>query len=171
MNSLIDILGHDYIVINRMAEAIYGETGNAINQRLRSRIKRRHHFTVEDYKASRRELLAFSRQLDRIADKMEKLQAGDKKKIDWLKQMHHPILNHKNLIAEVATGFQSGYYSLYDGLRNKKALPKGVIPAMVKEYRQFAEQIRAALESAKEEKKTYTFSQGRGGASHRGEEE
>jgi len=167
MNSLIELLSHPYLITNRVAESVYQEEGAAIQQRLRSRIKGRHHFTVEDYQAIRKEAINVSRQLDRIADKLDKKeQAGDKQ--DWLLLMQHPWLNHKHILKQVGKKYGLSYYKIYDSLRDKVDRPQGFIGGLSKEYRRFASWIRQRLDEAKVEKKEYVFSVGRGGGSHRG---
>lgn len=171
MQSLIAILSHPYLITNRVAEAIYAEeeASNAIHQRLRARIKGRHHFTVEDYKAVRKVFRSFIQQLERLAKKLEKkFNTGEQQ--DWLRLMHHPWLNHKNLLTEVGQQFELDYYGVYDGLRYRKTLPKKFIPTLIEAYKEYTKWIKEQLEVAKIEKKEYRFSVGRGGGSHRGEE-
>jgi hypothetical protein len=165
MQSLIDILNHPALVLNRVAETVYDGQGPAVHQRLRSRAQQRHRFSVADYKALRKHLLAFSRRLDVIAERLEASQEVSRP--DWLKLMHHPWLNHKYLLTQLGAPHQLSYLQVYDGMRGRIPLPEALPLELAQQYRQLALWLREQLELAKEARKTYPFSQGRGGGSHR----
>ncbi|RMG66808.1 MAG: hypothetical protein D6722_14320 [Bacteroidetes bacterium] len=166
MQTLIDLLSHRYLVLNRVAESVFDVPAPACHQRLRSRVQRRHRFAVEDYKTIRKEVLAFSRRLDRMAGKLEAAQASDKP-ADWKALMHHPWLNLKEVLVDAGAPLGLGYAQAYDRLRLRAAPPEVLIRGVAATCRDFAAWLRAQLEAAQVERKTYVFSAGRGGASHR----
>jgi hypothetical protein len=166
MQSLIDLLSHPHLVLNRVAEQVYEGEGNATHQRLRSRVSGRHRFTSDEYQAIRKTALGVSRRLDSIATKIDDALASGQPK-DWLQLVAHPWLNHKSLLAEAGAPLGMDYLRSYDALRGQRPLPEAYLPSLANTYRDFAAWIRAQLDLAKVERKAYPFSQGRGGASHR----
>lgn len=166
MQSLTTLLNHPYIIRNRVAEAIYGGSSAAINQRLRARVLGRHRYTKDDYQALRKEGLAFAKKIDAIAQKITKTYTQNPKNTHWLQLIHHSWLNHKSIVLKVAGAYKLSYTRAYDGLRSRTSLPEGFLPQIAEEYRQLAEFVRNQLDIAKSEKKDYPFSKGKGGASH-----
>lgn len=166
MESLIELLSHPYLILNRVAEDVYGEKTAAMHQRLRSRVLGRHRFGVEEYKDLRRELLKFARQLERIAGKLDE-QAADPGKANRLTQIQHPWLNHRAILEDLGRPYDLRYTAVYDRLRSRTSLPEGMLANLAILYRTFAATVQHQLEAAHEARKAYPFSQGRGGASHR----
>ncbi|MDX1909413.1 MAG: hypothetical protein SF053_20405 [Bacteroidia bacterium] len=176
MNDLIEILSHPYLVLNAIARDTYeGETPDnpdteAFNQRLRSRVKGRHRFSAEEYKTLRRLLIAFSRKLDRYADKLEAQSAPDTPAADLTRLFQHPWLNHKEILEGLGARSGLNYYQLYDRLRSRVKADAQASRDLATELRRFAAWVRERLEQAHEARKTYVFSNGRGKASHKGPE-
>lgn len=172
MNSLIEILSHGYLVLNPIAEAIYppvaenAEGSEALHQRLRSRVKGRHRFAAEEYKALRKGLLSLSRKLDRDAAKLRAL-AAEGKASDLRQLIQHPWLNAKEVLGRLGSAQGLNYYQVYDRLRSRVKAPEGALEALAGELSRFAAWLRERLEAAQAESREYAFSQGRGGASHR----
>lgn len=163
MNSLIEVVAHPYLVINRIAETLYRDKGNAIHQRLRSRIKGRHRFTMEEYQTLRRLLTDMSGRFAYIASKLETAQqAPGTEAPDWHRLLRSRWINTSHLLEAVGADYGLSYLQVYDRLRNRATLPEGFVPALIAEYRRFAAWIDAQLELAKAERKDYAFSQGRG---------
>lgn len=166
MQSLIDLLAHPYWILNHVAETIYEGEGAAFHQRLRSRLKGRHRFTVEDYKALRKHMLVVSRRLDGLAERIRQADPATAPSENWVKRLQHPWINQKPVFEAVGKAHGLSYLQVYDALRNRTRLPEGFLPEVAEEYHGFASWIRDQLDLAREEKKAYRFSQGRGGASH-----
>jgi hypothetical protein len=172
MNSLIEILSHPYLVLNPIAEDLYppvpenAEGSEALHQRLRSRVKGRHRFAVEEYKALRKGLLSLSRKLDRDAEKL-RAQAAEGKGGDLRRLIQHPWLNAKELLGRLGAAQGLNYYQVYDRLRSRVKAPEGSLEALAGELSAFAAWLRERLEAAQAESRDYPFSQGRGGGSHR----
>lgn len=165
MQALIDFLTHPYVVLNHVAESVYDDTGTACHQRLRSRVKGRHRFTIDDYKNLRREILTFSRRLDRQANLLEAAltQEGTP---DWKALVTHPWLNLKTILTEAGQPFGYTYSQAYDRLRIRTQPPAEFIQGIATLYREFAAWTRTQLDAAKTQRKEYAFSLGRGGGSH-----
>ena len=163
MNSLIEVVAHPYLVLNRIAETLYRDKGNAIHQRLRSRVKGRHRFTMEEYQTLRRILVDMSTRFAAIASKLEAAQQSPALEApDWRRLLRSRWINTSHLLEVVGAGYGLSYLQVYDRLRNRATLPEGFLPGLIAEYRRFAAWIDAQLEQAKAERKDYAFSQGRG---------
>ncbi len=165
MKSLIKLLSHPYLVLNHMATTIYEDAGSPVHQRLRSRVTERHRFSVEDYQAIKKSALATSRRLDRIAEKIRSAQQ-ESHSPNWLRLCEHPWINQKALVEAVGQHYDLSYLRAYDALRSRAPLPEGFLHDLAKQFELLAAFMRDCLEDAKEEKKIYPFSHGRGGASH-----
>ncbi|MDX2286979.1 MAG: hypothetical protein NW241_22635 [Bacteroidia bacterium] len=168
MEHLIQLLSHPYLVLNHVAETVYEAEGAAVHQRLRSRVKGRHRFLTEEYKAIRKQALGFSRKLDRMAEKLLEAQA-DGARPDATRLMQHAWLNHKEVLEAVGAKAGLSYYQTYDRLRNRLQPAPETLQALAGELTAFAQWVRERLDAAQEESKAYAFSQGRGGASHQRE--
>jgi hypothetical protein len=166
MQSFLDFLSHPYLLLNRLAENIYGGQGPAIHQRLRSRLKERHRFNKEDYRLLRKEMLAYASQLEKLARRLEQDRKDGDKADKLLARMEHPYLKLKLLLVKVGASHDLSYQKVYDGLRGRRKLPEGFFPAVIAEIEAYAQTIRAQADRVKEEKKAYPFSQGPGQASH-----
>ena len=163
MNSLIEVVTHPYLVLNRIAETLYRDKGNAIHQRLRSRVKGRHRFTMEEYQTLRRVLADMSGRFAYIASKLETAQqAPGMEAPDWRRLLQSRWINTSHLLEAVGARYGLNYLQVYDRLRTRPPLPEGFVPALIAEYRRFAAWIDTQLEQAKAERKDYGFSQGRG---------
>lgn len=167
MKSLIAVLKHPCLVVNRVAEGVYGEKGAKYNERLRSRIKERHYFTFHEYQQLRKVLMAFSMRLDQIAEGMTEALSTSTSKPDWKKLMRNRWIKSMVILRKVGKPYGLTELQVYDRLRGRGILPDTFLPNLIQEYREFASWIREKLAEAKIEKKTYEFSQGTGGAGHR----
>ncbi|MEZ4851058.1 MAG: hypothetical protein R3B93_21070 [Bacteroidia bacterium] len=171
MKSLIDILRHPYLLLNRVAERIYPDAKSpvAAHQRLRSRRNKIHFFELSDYEKLRDEFSAFADELDQIAQNLEALNPSTPGALQEV--MHittHPWVKKKLVLTKVAEKCELTYYTVYDGLRGKnQSLPKKFVPTLAREYTGFAGWLRKRLERAEKEKEKYRFGLGKGGAGHR----
>jgi len=171
MQSLTDLLLHPYLVLNHVAEAVYGEENIAVKTRLRSRVNGRHRFTREEYKAIRSKGLSFARRLDGLADRIGAWAVESPPSSRGLQLIHHPWLKKKNILRAAAATVDLTYLQVYDGLRGKRQLPRDFYLALAGEYQDFATFVRQQLEIATEEKKNYPFRAGMGGKAHLPKEE
>ncbi len=167
MKSLIALLSHPYLVVNRIAETVYGEKRAAIQERLRSRIRERHYFTFSEYQQLRKAFMAFSVRLDQLADRMEAARKGADPRPDWHQLMRNRWLKPMVILRKLGKPHGLTQLQTYDRLRGRGKLPDTFTHELIREYRDFATWIRACLAQVKVEKQTYEFSQGTGGAGHR----
>lgn len=161
LKSLTDLLTHPYLVRNRLAETLYGESSNAVYTRLMSRAKGRHRFREEEAHGLIKIFERLAGRLERLADK---LQGAEVKPADAKKLLVFPELNLKPVID--ATLGQGRYLSFYERLRDGRTLPEGWLEAVAAELLRLAAQIRENADLARGEARQYPFSYGKGRISH-----
>ncbi len=161
MKGLNNILNHKYIIVSKVAYDIYNEKSQKVYERLRSRVKERHRYTEDEYKA----LIKYFK---RFAKKLETTNPRDfydkKYKIFDLEGFtkHLPkALNFKTILSKLGD-----YLTYYDMLRNKRQMDTKILTKIKNELKKAANFIYKNLEKAKDEAKTYNFSYGRGQHSH-----
>jgi hypothetical protein len=166
LHSLTYLLNHPYLVRNRLAESLYGETGVGPFTRLQSRANGRHRFQEQEVKDLIKILTRLANLLERRAEKLEKLDlatAGPRAVRDILDLK---AFNAKPLI-EKAVG-KGNYFAFYDRARLRGELSDDWRRAAAEELRNFANEIRDKCAMARQEARRYPFSVGRGGGSHLG---
>lgn len=164
LTTLINLLNHPYVVRNRLAEALYGETGAAAFTRLMSRARGRHRFREEEVRGLIKLFRRLAGKLERRAEKLQGLDLTQLTPRRIIRLLELPELNLKPLV-ETALG-KGNYYAFYDRARNRAQLPEEWRGAVAEELQRFATEIREQCDVAKQEARGYPFSVGKGGGSH-----
>lgn len=161
LKSLTDLLTHPYLVRNRLAETLYGESSAAAHTRLMSRAKGRHRFREEEASGL---IKIFEDLAGRLEGLAGKLQGAEIEPDDTKMLLVFPELSLKLLI-DAALG-EGHYLSFYERLRDGRTLPEGWLEAVAAELRRFAAQMRENADLARREARQYPFSYGKGRISH-----
>jgi hypothetical protein len=166
MKSLIEVLDHPFLIQNRIAEDLYEDTGAIYFERLRSRIKGRHRFTLAEYKDLRKLLSAFAGKIHRLPPRLDRAWANQHDGPWVYRLMDHPWVNRKSILLEVGKRENLTYYQVYDQIRGRTVFKQNIYDRLVEVYEEYAPWLDEKLEEMKEERKTYLFSHGRGGRGH-----
>lgn len=154
LSSLIELLQHPSIIMNSVAEDIYGSKGKPDIQRLRSRSIGRHRFTLDEYtilvRLVSKKYIPF---LQKIAGQPEKLST----------QKYPHWLNLKYLLTLAATASGQSYFLLYDRLRGRVKIKTEEYEQIALAFSTVANEFERLLKQAKVESKEYVFGTGRGG--------
>ena len=151
---MIEILKHPSIIMNSVAEDIYGSKAYTDVQRLRSRKIGRHRFTLDEYtilvRLTGKKYIPY---LHKIAGQPEKLSI----------QKYPHWLNLKYVLGQTAITSGQSYYLLYDRLRGRTKIKTEEYEQIALTLKAIAHELESLLKQAKEESKEYVWGTGRGG--------
>jgi len=169
MESLNRILNSPYLVLNKLAVALYQDGTAAAKVRLRSRANGQHRYTKAEVKRLRQLLRAFAATLEKRAAKMEAAAAAEELEEPPLKLLEHKLLNTKQFLSRNQHETGKNYNQLYDQMRLRTQPHAATLGQLAQSLYRFSAFILEQLEASKTESKTYPFSAGRGALSHLGE--